>query len=382
MRALFFSLFLIGLLSACSEAPEVKKAIESGKLDEKDIYSMEIVQPFTEAVPDSVREESRKIFLNAIDVYRNKKSPDKAIAEFKKAIVMCPDAKSYYELGNALMDIKNYSEAISSYHMAEKMDYNPISKVLYNLACAYSLSENGDEALKYVRLCIENGYSNTKHLLSDEDLAFARKLPDFNSVYEDAMSGISSSESALFDLYAMSFEQASFPLTSTPDETQSIRLVNSIAYDYEPFVPQMVNPNFSREVGDEFYYLAKIAETDHFTALLYAGVQVMYEQPPVYHILATYDKDGKVIDKLEIGGYHYYDDPIRAYTITEDLAIEVKEYETVFEKDVKEYGYENNPISASQVLNTRKFKITDKGVIKQTSGDPIAFRWMGKSYGL
>lgn len=365
------------LLASCSEEqPREQVEIVKKEFTEKDIYVFETASAFAAGVPDSVREDSRKVFLNGIDLYRNKKTPDKAISEFKKAILQCPDPKSYYELGNALMDIRNYAEAIESYHMAEKMDYNPISKVLYNLACAYSVSENGEEALRYVQLAIENGYANSKHLLSDADLAFVRKMPEFSGVYEEAMSGVSSPEAALFDLYAMSFPQSSFPVLVRAEESQGVKLMNSIAYDFEAFVPEMVNPNFSREVGDEFYYLAKIAETDQYTAVIYAGVQVMYEKPPVYHILATYNKEGKVLDKLELGGYHYYNDPMRGYSIQEDLSIEVNEYQVVFEKDVEEFGYEDNPISANELLNTRKFKIKENGDIFQTAGDPVA--WWGK----
>jgi hypothetical protein len=150
-------------------------------------------------------------------------------------------------------------------------------------------------------------------------------------------------------------------------------LSNSIAYDFEPFVSEMVNPNFSREVGDEFYYVALLKETSDYVALIYAGKQVMYNNPPVYHILATYNHEGKLIDKVEIGGYHYYADPVKSYSITEDLAIVVNEYEIKYAKDVEEFGYEENPIESNELLNTRKFQITAKGKIKQTSGEPMAW---------
>ena len=64
---------------------------------------------------------------------------------------------------------------------------------------------------------------------------------------------------------------------------------------------------------------------------------------------------------------------MKGYSINEDMSIEMNEYEVVFEKDVNEYGYENNPISANQLLTSRSFKINDAGKIKQTGGDPIAW---------
>jgi len=375
-----FALLVLPLALICScssdnttteKNPNPEPKIQA--LEEKDLYNFEIVESFMNNAPDSTQEESKKVFLNAIDLYRNKKNPEQAIAEFRKSLFIFPDAKTYYEMGNALLDTKNYAEAIQSYHMAEQMDFNPLANVLYNLACAYSMSENGSEALKYIQLSIENGYGNKKHMLTDNDLAFARNQPEFTKVYEAAMSGASSPEAAMFDLYVSGFQQSTFPIVMTAVQTQKVRFKNSIAYDFESFISEMVNPNFSREVGDEFYYLALLKETENYTALIYAGKQVMYEQPPIYHILATYSKDGKLIDKLELGGYHYYDDPMRAYKITEDLKIEMNEFEVVFEKNVDEFGYENNPISANQLLTSRKFEIASNGKIKQTDGDPIAW---------
>jgi tetratricopeptide (TPR) repeat protein len=170
---------LMAGMSSCSSSKEKEKVVAVQSLSEKDIYNIDVVDAFVPTVHDTVREASRKVFLTGIDLFRNKKNPDKAVSEFKKAILMCPDAKSYYELGNALMDITNYKEAIDAYHMAEKLNYNPISKVMYNLACAYSRAQDGESALKYIQLSIENGYSNTKHLLTDADLAYVRELPDF-----------------------------------------------------------------------------------------------------------------------------------------------------------------------------------------------------------
>lgn len=345
-------------------------------LPESDFYDKNKVNSYLAQAADSMKSEAKKTFMNAIDTYRNKKDAAASIAVFKKSLSMFPEAKTYYELGNALLDTRNFAESIEAYHMAEEMDFNPLANVLYNLACAYSLSENTDEALRYIQLAIENGYSNKKHMLGDADLEFARKSPKFIGVYESAMSGASSAEAALFDLFANGFPQSSFPVKMTAEQSQQVRFTASIAYDFEPFITEMVNPNFSREVGDEFYYLALLKETEKYTAVIYAGQQVMYEQPPIYHILATYNKEGKLIDKLEIGGYHYYDDPMRGYSITESLKIEMNEYEVVFEKDVNEYGYENNPISANQLLTSRTFQIADNGLIKQTSGDPVA--WIRK----
>ncbi|MFZ5553533.1 MAG: tetratricopeptide repeat protein [Bacteroidota bacterium] len=365
------------LLVACGgEKKEQEKPKEKAEtLKEADIYNFQVVEGYTQNVHDTIMTDAKKLFLNAIDIYRNKKDAAGSIAEFKKSLVKYPTAKTYYELGNALIDAQNYKEAIESFHMAEKMDYNPLSKVLYNLACAYSLNENGEQALKYVQLAIENGYNNAGHLLTDADLEFARKDPEFMDVYQTAMSGALDPETALFDLFEVSFAQAVLPMSMGPEQTQKVQFTNSIAYDFESFVAEMVNPNFSRDVGDEFFYLAKVAENENYIALIYGGAQMMYERPPVYHILATYTSRGKLIDKIEIGGYHYYEEPMKGYKIDDKLNIEVNEYELVFEKNVDEYGYDDNRVIENQLLNTKKFKITDGGKIKSADGNVAWVDW-------
>lgn len=355
------------------EKEKPKAKVET--LKEADIYNFSVVEVYAAQVHDTIITDAKKLFLNAIDMYRNKKDAAGSVAEFKKSLVKYPTSKTYYELGNALIDAQNYKEAIESFHMAEKFDYNPISKVLYNLACAYSLSEDTDNALKYVQLAIENGYNNANHLLSDPDLEFARKLPEFMDVYQTAMSGALDPETALFDLYEVSFAQAVLPMSMNPEQTQKIQFTNSIAYDFESFVAEMVNPNFSRDVGDEFFYLAKVGENENYIALIYGGAQMMYERPPVYHILATYTAKGKLIDKMEIGGYHYYEEPMKGYKIDDKLNLEVSEYEMVFEKNVDEYGYDDNRIIENQLLNTKKFKITEQGKIKSADGNMAWVDW-------
>lgn len=99
--------------------------------------------------------EADRLFREAIDAYRNKKDPPGGVALFKRSILLQPTGKAYYELGNALMDQKEYLEATNAYTIAELMDYSPLYKVMYNQACAYSLLGHADKALYYLTSAIE-----------------------------------------------------------------------------------------------------------------------------------------------------------------------------------------------------------------------------------
>jgi tetratricopeptide (TPR) repeat protein len=54
----------------------------------------------------------------------------------------------------------------------------------YGLACAYSLSKKSKQALKNLKLAVENGFNDTASLEQDERLKFIRKTPEFQEILE------------------------------------------------------------------------------------------------------------------------------------------------------------------------------------------------------
>jgi dienelactone hydrolase len=54
----------------------------------------------------------------------------------------------------------------------------------YGLACAYSLSKNSKQALKNLKLAVENGFNDIASLKEDERLKFIRKTPEFQEILE------------------------------------------------------------------------------------------------------------------------------------------------------------------------------------------------------
>lgn len=69
-------------------------------------------------------------------------------------------------------------EAIEDFHKALKIDPNDVS-LYFNLACAYSLMEDKDEAFKYIELAVSRGLKDHSRIMSHDDLAFIRIQPEF-----------------------------------------------------------------------------------------------------------------------------------------------------------------------------------------------------------
>ena len=362
---------LLGLLAlvlaACGGKSE--STDKNTPFAEADLFDIDKAKAFVTHLSEGDKKESKQLFLKAIDEYRNKKAAEKALPLFTQSLLKNPDAKTYYEYGNALSDLKDYGKAISAYHMAEMLDYSPLSKVLYNLACAYSLNQDEANTLKYLELAIQNGYTNGEHILQDPDMAFARTSDRFNAVYTGAMSGSVSPEKALFDLYLDQFPDADFPYTLTAENSQKNVPQNAIGYDYEAFVPDMRDNQFSRDVGNEFYFVSRFPKNDVYVLTLYAERGLWMENPPINYYLCAYSPEGKIIDRMAVAGYPFYDQDIQGLKITDDTHFEVKAYTTVWEKDVEEFGYEENKPVKRELIGSTQYRVNESG--KFVSAKPM-----------
>lgn len=358
------------LLVACGGKKNINNNVENNKstLSQSDLFNKEVVNDFIQKADKESQQEAKKIFLTGVDQYRNRKQLDSAVTSFKNSICIFPFAKTYYELGNVCMDKNDLKTAIDAYKMAENLAYEPISLVLYNLSCAYSKSENVEQSLKYLQLSIENGYTNIDHIMSDSDLVFVRADANFNETVKTSMEGNSSSEAVLFSMYKSHFTQLPMPYTIDEGSGQTIDFNKTISYDYDDFVPGMIDAEFSRDVGDEYFYVGLLQQNDKFVALLYSQAGMWAENPPVHTYLATYQTEkGKLIDFEKVAGMEYYSDSLRTAVINSDLSVEVKYFIQEWEKNPDDYGYgKDNKRTALNQVAVKNYRIDSNGNIKET----------------
>lgn len=169
-----------------------------------------------------------------------------------------------------------------------------------------------------------------------------------------------------FAAFLKGFPQTSLPLALNSKTHRQIRKDDFISYDYEAYVPEMETEAFSREVGKEFYYLAKVGEGAGYTAVIYAVKNVMAgDNSPYGYILASYNNNGKIIDKLIAGGQIELDEALRVGTIAADGTIEVKEFTRRWAKDPKEEGYYDNKVVGTSLKATKHYRIVESGKIQK-----------------
>ncbi|WP_217605276.1 hypothetical protein [Chitinophaga sp. GbtcB8] len=306
--------------------------------------------------------EADKIFLQAIDTYRNKKNPAASITLFKNSILLQPQAKAYYELGNALLDSNEPLEATNAYTIAELLDYTPLHKVLYNQACAYSRLGHNEKAKYYLVSAIEFGYSNLKNIFNDPDLKNIRDHEgwDFRHIIINAFGGATDPEKLQWNLFCREFEVLDLPVVLDKEYAHNLK-DRYIAYDFERYIPEMRDEKFSREVGNEFYYVGLVKSTDSVRTLIYASREELgdSEADPLYYI-CSYTTTGNLIQKMLIGGREKLEEPYRIPTIQPNGDVQVTQFKMQYEKDPYRAGFEDNKIIEMKELD-KEYYVLEAG---------------------
>lgn len=82
------------------------------------------------------------------------------------------NARAWNRLGSALKSMGRYEQAIDAYQHAAQTGGNPA--VMYNLATAYSKTNNSEKAFEWLRKALDAGFAQVAQLKTDADLAALR----------------------------------------------------------------------------------------------------------------------------------------------------------------------------------------------------------------
>ncbi|MBK8395019.1 MAG: hypothetical protein IPL26_07200 [Leptospiraceae bacterium] len=123
----------------------------------------------------------RKIHNDALALYKGKKYLD-SVGKFEEALDIHIEPETYYHYGKSLMSIGKFSEAIKAYELADILEYENKINLYYNIACAYSLSNEPEFAIKYLYLSILKGFKFFSILDQDSNLTYIRKNPKWKQI--------------------------------------------------------------------------------------------------------------------------------------------------------------------------------------------------------
>jgi tetratricopeptide (TPR) repeat protein len=350
------------ILNSCSEpTKEYVLKVKLNKLTYTDIYDYHLVKDVIfdaeELNLDSLKKKSRESFLKGVDEYKNKKNISAAILCFKQSIVNFPDAKTYYELGNALLEDKtnkvSLEEAMKAYRVAEVLEIKPLYSVYYKMACAENMidklnskKEENYSVFSYLRRSFQAGFYDTVSIAQDTRINSIIGSSGYKSMLLELKSkNLNGDKNSLFELY-----KSAYPIHT---EGYEVSVINgkgesdeSISYDFSTFVPEMQNTSFGREVSNDFFYVANVKETAAYTALIYTSVSFWGGEEsgpmPSYTSIVTYDPTGIIIDRKLIA-CDCSAEKVKTAKIIDDI-VYVEDFDRLWKRPIDEVSFDENDI--------------------------------------
>ncbi len=368
MRSLLFTVFVVGILVSCGDPVQeiitVEKVRVPVEISEEDLFKGNVITAFLQNETKFIK-EANAFFLKGIDSYRNKEDYDSAAYYLRHSLLKEPTAKAYFEFGNLNMDLKDYDQALKAYGMVEQLGYKPFSQILYNKSCIHSLKGEKELAGRYLEYAIQAGYNNIEHLNRDPDLKELRESYYFQKALDKGLRGMSNAENLFWLQFKNQFPKVDLPATiethMTYEESEALEF---ISFDYEKYIAEMRDEKFSREVSKGFYYYAQPYENENFVAVVYiVRDEFMGEYAPLTYRLATFDHEGTLIDKADIGGHELLEDPIKRAELKKNFQVDVTLLEAIHEKDPNEHGYYDNKLVDTREVGKMTYRIEKNGKI-------------------
>ncbi len=209
--------------------------------------------------------------------------------------------------------------------------------------------------------------------------AFTTRKADTNTTVAGATNPTLETKDKRFKEFLAKFPKQKMPLAINPAMMKTYQMSNKtlsndiiIADTYADFLPTLAEKNFGRmPMQGRGVAVAKIKEGKDFVAVLYANsttYEYSTEEAHVSMIIATFDKEGKLINEENVanlgGGYSYM-----TATVNKDLTISTKTYEYTYEKSLADFGTENNKMTGSKLTKENNFILANNGTF--TSADDM-----------
>jgi hypothetical protein len=90
-------------------------------------------------------------------------------------------------------------------------------------------------------------------------------------------------------------------------------------------------------------------------------------------MLTSFTRNGRIIDKMRVGGQSDFTDTFRVFVLQPSLAFEIRNYHNVYKYDPDQAGYEKNYVLHSELLSTNNYRIAPDGRFEKVE-TPLAMR--------
>ena len=329
---------------------------KSGKapvlLSQEFIFNPDSVKHVTEKASPAQKAESRKLFMNGLDLLVNKNNPEASIEYFKEAVSYYPDEKSYSFLFKAYLATNRLNMADSVNRV--NFGFLEYCDALFNDALVYAAKKDTVECINALSESVRTGFSSGEKVTKEPLFDFVRENREFQGMVVANFGNDELMRKKLYAHYLKSFDDITLPFELKSDSVAAFNYDRYINYDFAAFVPGMEDQRFSRMVSQEYMAIGKFKLSKGY-AIIYKAIEVMGDTlNPVTTSIITYDSLGTVVSNSVISCF--CSPPERkSCVINPDMSIYITELKVSWQKDPLESGYSGNTITS--MVETGKKKL-------------------------
>lgn len=359
MKSIYFvaSVVTLTLLFSCSSsidttAHDTKTSKVPALLSQEFIFNTDSIKLVVGQATEAQKAESRRLFMNGLDLLVNKNNPEASIEFFKEAASYYPDEKSYSFLFKAYLATNrlNMADSVNRVNF-EFMEY---CDVLFNDALVYAAKKDTVDCLNALNEAVRTGFSSGEKVTKEPLFDFIRDHREYQGLVVNFFGNDALMRKRLFAVYLKSFDDLSLPFELPADSVATFNYDKFINYDFAAFVPGMEDQRFSRMVSKEYMAVGKFKISNGY-AIVYKTIEVMGDTlNPVTTSIMTYDSLGTVVSNSMISCFC---SPLErsACIIKPDMGIYITELKVNWQKDPLESGYAGNTIES--IVETGKKRL-------------------------
>jgi hypothetical protein len=208
----------------------------------------------------------------------------------------------------------------------------------------------------------EEGFTDTARIYEDGKIKSIVNTREFSTFMNELKAGkYKNNTNGLFGVYSKAFQS----ISNFEIELDNLELDDyntSISYDFAVFIPEMQNTSFGRDVSHDYYYVAKVAETENYIALIYKSLSFWGEDmQPVITKISTYNKQGNLISSKIIAA-QFSAEKVKKGKF-ENNSIYVEDYKRIWKQPIDKVPFDQNEVVKYELLAKAEYTINDEGKI-------------------
>lgn len=376
MRSLL--LFAVIILAGCSsDKPKTANSIKNKKvniqysIEEANMYDTTAISTALNKADRHQKTESRKLFLQGLDLLVNKNKPNESIEFFKESILYYPDEKNYQHLFKAYVyssDTTNatmLSEFIETQAPKWGLEYYEID---FNNALIAAVKRDAKLCVMTLTDAMMNGFVFKERITEEPLFKFMEEDINFQSFIASNFGSDEKINRMLFKAFLEYYPDLALPYSTGMDSIHYFNYDRYIDYNYAIFIPEMNDGRFARDVTNEYMYVGKTKLENGYAFVYKSFLAIADTLNPVKTYVVTYDTIGKLISSEMIGCFCSPTEG-KTFTINTDLSISISEFTSTWEFDPIEKGYAGNKITSTEETKKLILQVDKNGSISEQQGN-------------